>query len=79
MLPVRWAGMRTRRIGYCYECERNRRIEHHGTNHLLHLLATFLLCGLWLPAWAFLTWVESVWRCEHCGSRDVDRDPIETY
>lgn len=76
---LRSRGMRTRRIGYCHECERNRRLEHHGTNHVLHLLATCLLCGAWLPFWLIYAWLESVWRCDYCGSRQVDKTPIEDY
>lgn len=78
-LPVRSCVMRTMRIGYCHECERNRRLEHHGTNHVLHLLATFLLCGMWIPFWLIYAWLESVWRCDYCGSRQVDKIPIEDY
>ena len=39
-------------------------------NHLLHLLGTIFLLGLWLPVWAFLTFRPSrgEWTCQVCGA-----------
>jgi hypothetical protein len=40
-------------------------------NHVLHLLISVLLCGLWLPVWiifALLGPDKSRWRCNECGT-----------
>jgi predicted RNA-binding Zn-ribbon protein involved in translation (DUF1610 family) len=42
-------------------------------NHVLHLLVSLFLCGLWPPVWLLITLLHSlsvgeVWRCQTCGS-----------
>lgn len=38
-------------------------------NHILHLLITFLVCGLWLPIWLIACFQSNrqPWRCASCG------------
>ena len=41
--------------------------------HVLHLLITIFLCGLWLPVWIIHALVDSLspgepWRCQNCGT-----------
>jgi len=40
-----------------------------GVNHVLHLLATVFLCGLWAPVWAVMALNDTggvYWVCSHC-------------
>ena len=42
-------------------------------NHILHLLASVFLCGLWLPIWFYLALTRALaggepWRCQSCGT-----------
>lgn len=58
--------------GYCEECGRSVLARRPAFNHVLHLLVTALMCGLWLPAWAFLFLTHNPdWLCPRCGS-EVD-------
>lgn len=58
---------------YCNRCQRA--TLHQGTrtetNHVLHLLLTFLLCTLWLPIWLLIVIVNSLekprFSCTQCG------------
>lgn len=56
---------------YCRHCRRptlhTREIER--VNHILHLLITLFLLGLWLPIWILLALTRKPypWQCSHCG------------
>lgn len=42
-------------------------------NHVLHLLVTVLLCGLWVPVWIIMALSHREygnWRCMECGGTD---------
>lgn len=41
-----------------------------GCNHTLHFLVSLLVCGLWLPIWAYDAIREgaSAWTCIECGN-----------
>ncbi len=53
---------------YCTNCKGNELHARPGTNHLLHLLITMLLCGFWLPIWILSALKFGGWRCQRCGS-----------
>jgi len=41
--------------------------------HVLHLLISVFLCGLWLPVWLAHTLIDALapgepWRCQNCGT-----------
>jgi hypothetical protein len=55
--------------GYCDYCERMVRTQRQTPNHVLHLLITVLLCGLWLPVWFLVSLVQKPRRCTRCGAR----------
>ena len=53
---------------FCSTCQQPRLFVAPEMNHILHLLAAVLLCGLWLPIWfgaAIL--YNPVYRCQTCG------------
>ena len=61
--------------GFCPQCQRPALVRRPTPNHVLHLLITLLLCGLWLPVWALLSIQIGGWRCASCGSaarRELD-------
>jgi hypothetical protein len=45
--------------------------QREGTNHILHLLVSVLLCGMWLIPWALFSVIKGPWRCSVCGSTGV--------
>ena len=53
---------------YCSFCQRTTPHYRQGTNHVLHLLLTVLMCGWWLPVWILLSINIGGWRCEACGA-----------
>jgi hypothetical protein len=58
--------------GYCRDCGRNVLVRRTTPNHVLHLLVTLFLCGLWLPVWALIAvFGGGSWRCTQCGSTRV--------
>lgn len=56
----------------CRQCNAQRLFvrTRHETNHVLHLLISALLCGLWIPVWVYLAYHENAdqWRCTKCGN-----------
>lgn len=60
--------METKRA-HCPDCDRTVRAERRPVNHVLHLLATVFLCGLWLPVWILvaLGLGREPYRCPECG------------
>ena len=37
------------------------------TNHVLHVLITFMTCGLWAPVWMLLWELNNRYHCTKCG------------
>lgn len=69
---------------YCVYCDRRRLFvaDNKSPDHVLHLVITFLVCGLWLPVWIFLavTACSPRYRCSDCGNSKptlpIYKDPI---
>lgn len=55
---------------YCSNCEKQTLWARPGTNHILHLLLTVLVCGFWLPVWVMASIRIGGWRCQTCGGKD---------
>jgi len=61
-----------------YNCPTCKRPTMHVRNtydvpHVLHLLVSVFLCGLWLPVWFAHTLLNEIapgepWRCQNCGT-----------
>jgi hypothetical protein len=56
---------------YCRRCGRDRLFVKPGVNHLLHLVVTLFMCGLWIPIWilAALSNKSARARCSQCGGK----------
>lgn len=52
---------------YCRQCQSQQLHARPGTNHILHLLITVLLCGFWIPIWILSSLKIGEWRCQKCG------------
>lgn len=54
---------------FCQHCHEQRLFVRQGTNHILHLLLTLLLCGTWLIVWLIVAAVNEgkPYLCTHCG------------
>ncbi len=52
---------------FCPVCRKPTLWARPGTNHILHLLLTVLLCGFWLPVWLLASIRIGGWRCQTCG------------
>jgi hypothetical protein len=65
---------------FCQSCQRNTLYVRHSTpvNHVLHLLLSVLVCGLWLPVWLLIVLCHQPYqaplRCATCGAADVPAD-----
>ena len=54
---------------YCSYCKTRKRFRSEGVNHILHLLITLFLCGLWAPVWlAICMFDKGEAICTECGS-----------
>lgn len=55
--------------GYCRHCRRTVMAQRDGVNHILHLLLSLFLCGLWIPVWIFIIIfaANAAWFCPVCG------------
>lgn len=53
---------------YCTKCQNQELHCRPGTNHILHLLITVLLCGFWIPIWILSSLRIGGWRCQRCGT-----------
>lgn len=51
----------------CPSCQKQVRVHRPSTNHVLHLLLTFLSAGLWLPIWLLSCVSVGGWKCSECG------------
>src|SRR5437773_4179666 len=65
---------------HCHDCQLSRPFRRHNANHLLHLLLTVLLGGLWLPVWLLAAVYRGPFRCSSCGAKYVRPPrPISAY
>lgn len=56
---------------YCPQCQQMKLFQSKPMNHVLHLLASVFLCGLWLPIWALSAMAYTPqWHCSSCGYYD---------
>lgn len=53
---------------FCERCKTHQLHARPGTNHLLHLLISLFLCGLWIPIWILSSLKIGGWRCQNCGT-----------
>lgn len=54
---------------YCKTCKIVTLHSRPAPNHILHLLITILICGLWIPVWILSSMRIGGWRCQQCGSK----------
>lgn len=54
---------------YCPHCKQRVLVVRPGANHIVHLLLTFLTCGLWLIVWILVAIRIGNWSCEQCGKK----------
>ncbi len=68
------------RHAQCNHCQRRTPHESTTTNHVLHLLATVFLCGMWLPVWLLMAASNDCDGavCTRCGRRQKG-DPSLLY
>jgi len=52
---------------FCYHCNEQVLTQQETPNHILHLLLTILVCGLWLPVWVVICACVKPARCSTCG------------
>ena len=71
---------RQQRQSYCNRCERPTLHvrETYDVPHLIHLIITIFLCGLWLPIWILHTLSNSLgstasFLCGDCGQKTGQR------
>jgi len=55
---------------FCTSCRRDTLHTRPGTNHVLHLLVTVLLCCAWIPVWILFSLKIGGWRCQTCGNKE---------
>jgi hypothetical protein len=54
---------------YCQHCQSQQLHARPGTSHLLHLVISLFLCGLWIPIWILSSMQIGGWRCQKCGTK----------
>jgi hypothetical protein len=65
----------------CPRCQQMRLFTRNGVNHILHLLVSLFLCGMWIPIWILVTATSSnnPYYCSTCGyanSPDILANPM---
>jgi hypothetical protein len=59
---------------FCPQCQQIRLFQSQPMNHVVHLLASVFLCGLWLPIWILLALGDKpMWHCAFCGYHDQQK------
>lgn len=55
---------------FCPCCNRKVRAVKETSNFIVHVFLIFVTCGMWLPVWLFLEFVNSCksFICQFCGS-----------
>src|SRR5215213_8655634 len=59
----------------CPQCQQQRLFTRQGTNHVIHLLVTLFLCGLWIPIWILIA-IDAgnkPFFCSQCGYSGTPR------
>ncbi len=56
---------------YCKDCDKKVLKKRKGTNHLLHLILSFLTAGIWIIVWILTAIKFGGWYCSICGSKKV--------
>lgn len=61
---------------YCIQCRQQKLFTRQGTNHVLHLLVTLFLCGLYLPIWILIAIDDNnkPYFCSTCGYSNTPRN-----
>jgi len=54
---------------FCKICNKQVLVRRKGTNHILHLILSFLTAGFWIPIWILLSIKIGGWRCSQCGCK----------
>jgi hypothetical protein len=54
--------------GYCATCCRHALFQRPSINHVLHLLISVFLLGVWLPVWLLISIARPGWRCVFCAT-----------
>lgn len=52
---------------YCQRCQRQTAATRKTPNHILHLLISLFMCGVWLPVWLLIATTSGHYRCNTCG------------
>ncbi len=52
---------------FCHRCNTQVLAQRERPNHVLHLLITCFLCGLWIPLWVYAAVRDRPWLCQLCG------------
>ena len=54
---------------YCLQCRQQRLFTRQGANHILHLIVSLFLCGLWIPVWILIAIADGnkAYFCSQCG------------
>lgn len=55
---------------FCPRCKKHRQFQSERPNHILHLLATVFLCGVWFIPWIIIAAQERPFFCGDCGYSD---------
>jgi hypothetical protein len=59
---------------FCPQCQQVRLFQSKPMNHVVHLLASVFLCGLWLPIWLLSAATHTpTWHCAFCGHYDQQK------
>lgn len=68
------------RRAYCRVCGDYKPFDVTKPNHILHLLITVFLFGMWLPVWILLALFGGHSNCTTCGSKETGclRQVIQT-
>jgi hypothetical protein len=66
---------------YCAQCGKLTLHRQESPNHVLHLLLTILLCGLWAFVWLILAAQggTGAWRCQTCGNAFIPPQPTPQF
>lgn len=54
---------------HCAKCDKQVLMERTGTNHILHLLLSFVTLGFWVIIWILSCVKIGGWKCTICGGQ----------
>ena len=66
-------------MGYCPDCDSDKKLERKKTNHILHFLITIALgvftygigSAIWMVVWFFISTKVNTWTCHTCENSNV--------